>query len=188
MTTDTVQTNGEPQAAPLAPPKVRMDKSRAFITIHGERGPNDPLSGVMYRQDGIPVDAQGYFIFDHPDLQVRGPEGDKLRRLAAKKIEKQLKLDAKNPPKPVRVASDDDDEEDVDAEAADGEDEELLEPINLEAWLRGEQQVEWQEVTQEIARRYKKRISKMEDAVAFLVKEGVVAKAQLKKQFQKFAD
>ena len=39
MTTDTVQTNGEPQAAPVAPPKVRMDRSRAYSTIHGERGP-----------------------------------------------------------------------------------------------------------------------------------------------------
>lgn len=187
MTTDTAQiVGGEPQAAPVAPPRVRMDKSRAFNTIHGERGPGDPLSGVMYRQDGIPCDAQGYFIFDHPDLQKPGPEGDKLRRLAMRKIERQLKIDAKKPPPPVHAESDDDDE---DVDAKDGADkDELLEPINLEAWLRGEQQVEWQEVTQEIARRYKKRISKMEDAVAFLVKEGVVAKAQLKKQFQKFAD
>ena len=91
-------------------------------------------------------------------------------------------------PKPVRVASEDDDEEDGAEVETENEEEDLLEPINLEAWLRGEQQVEWQEVTQEIARRYKKRISKMEDAVAFLVKEGVVAKAQLKKPFQKFAD
>ena len=188
MTTDTVQTNGEPQAAHIAPPKVRMDKSRAFSTIHGDRVPGDPHCGVMYRQDGIPCDAEGYFLFDHPDLQKRGPEGDKLRKVAAKKIERQLKIDAKKPPPVVRAESDDDDEEDVD-DAEDGEkEEELLDPINLEMWLRGEQEVEWQEVTQEVARRYKKRIAKMGDAVEFLVKEGVVPKAQLRKSFQKFVD
>lgn len=187
MTTDTVQTNGEPQAAPVALPKVRMDKSRAYSTIHGDRVPGDPHCGVMYRQDGIPCDAEGYFIFDHPDMNKRGPEGDKLRKVAAKKIERQLKIDATKPPKPVRVASEDDDE-DVDTESGDKEGEELLDPVSLDAWLRGEQEVEWNDVTQEIARRYKKRIAKMSDAVEFLVKEGVVPKAQLRKSFQKFVD
>ena len=141
----------------------------------------------MFRQDGIPVDASGFFIFDHPDMMEPGPEGEKRRKAAAKKIEKQLKLDAKNPPKPVRVVSEDDDEE-AEVEQDDDEEEDLLEPINLEAWLRGEQKVEWQEVTQEIARRYKKRVAKMEDAVAFLVQEGVCHKAALQPKFQKFVD
>ena len=54
--------------------------------------------------------------------------------------------------------------------------------------MRGEQEVEWQEVTQEIARRYKKRVAKVEDAVAFLVTQGVCPKGQLRKKFLKFAD
>lgn len=188
MTTDTVQTNGEPQAAPVAPPKVRMDRSRAYSTIHGERGPGDKHAGVMYRQDGIPCDASGYFIFDHEDMLEKGPEGDKRRKAAAKKIERALIQAAKAPPPPPPSRADADGDEDENEVEKENEEEDLLEPINLEAWLRGEQQVEWQEVTQEVARRYKKRISKIEDAVSFLVKEGVVPKAQLKKQFQKFAD
>jgi hypothetical protein len=188
MTTDTVQTNGEPQAAHVAPPKVRMDKSRAFSTIHGDRVPGDPHCGVMYYQDGIPVDAEGYFIFDHPDMNKPGAAGEKLRKAAAKKIERQLKIDAKKPPKPVRAESEDD-EEDVDAEGeGDKEEEELLDAVSLDAWLRGEQEVEWNDVSQEIARRYKKRIAKIGDAVEFLVKEGVVSKPQLRKAFQKFVD
>jgi hypothetical protein len=189
MTTDTVQNNGAPEAAALPPPRVRMDRSRAYSTIHGERGPGDKHAGVMFRQDGIPADASGYFIFDHPDMLEPGPEGDKRRKAAAKKIERARVQAAKAPPPPPpsRADADSDDDEEV-ATDADGEEEGLLEPINLEEWLRGEQQVEWQEVTQEIARRYKKRVAKIEDAVAFLVKEGVVPKAQLKKAFQKFAD
>ena len=188
MTTDTVQTNGEPQAAPVAPPKVRMDRSRAYSTVHGDRGEGDKYAGVMFIQDGIPCDASGYFIFDHPDMEKPGPEGDKRRKLAEKKIARALAQAAKAPPKPPPSRADADNDEDEDEAEATNEEEDLLEPINLEAWLRGEQQVEWQEVTQEIARRYKKRVAKIEDAITFLVKEGVVPKAQLKKQFQKFAD
>jgi hypothetical protein len=187
MMTDTVHKNCPPPAPQVPPPKVRMDRSRAYGTVHGERGPNDLHAGVMYYQDGIPADASGYFLFDHPDLMQPGQKGDQLRKIAAKKIERQLKIDAKKPPQPVRAESEDDDE-DVDTDVAKDEEEELLDPINLEAWLRGEQQVEWHEVSQEIARRFKKRIAKEGDAVEFLVKEGVVPKAQLRKAFQKYVD
>jgi hypothetical protein len=187
MTTDTAQNSGAPEAPAAMPvPRVRMDRSRAYNTIHGERGPGDKHAGVMFRQDGIPADASGYFIFDHPDMLEPGPEGDKRRKAAEKKIAKAIVQAAKAPPPPPPSRADSD--EDEDEAPAQDEEEDLLEPINLEAWLRGEQQVEWQEITQEIARRYKKRVAKIEDAVLFLVKEGVVPKAQLKKQFQKFAD
>lgn len=121
-------------------------------------------------------------------MEKPGPEGDKRRKLAEKKIARALAQAAKAPPKPPPSRADADNDEDEDEAEATNEEEDLLEPINLEAWLRGEQQVEWQEVTQEIARRYKRRVAKIEDAITFLVKEGVVPKAQLKKQFQKFAD
>jgi hypothetical protein len=185
--TDTVIKDGEPQAAPVAPPKVRMDRSRPHPTVHGDRMPGDPFAKVMYFQDGIPCDASGYFMFDHPILQVPGPEGDKLRKIAAKKIERQIKIDAKNPPKPVRVASEDDDEDDAEtAEEAAEEDDGLLDAVSFESWLRGEQEVEWNDVSQEIARVYKKRIAKIEDAVDFLVKQGICTAGQLRKPFRKY--
>lgn len=184
--TDTVQNGATEAAAAMPPPKVRMDRSRAFSTVHGERGPGDKHAGVLFIQDGIPADASGHFIFDHPDMLEPGKDGDARRKAAARKIERHLKQAAKAP-KPV-AASADDESEGVDADADEDDNDELLEPINLEAWLRGEQEVEWQEVTQEIARRFKRRCVKIEDAVDFLVKEGVVPKAQLRKKFQKFAD
>lgn len=188
---DTIAPGGAPDAAAAMPlPKVRMDRSRAYATIHGERGPGDRHAGIQFIQDGIPADASGHFVFDHPDMAEPGPEGDKRRRAAERKLKKAVALQAKQP-KSLRAA--DDGQNDDEADRAESEDEEdakddELDPINLEAWLRGEQQVEWQEVTQEIARRYKRRISKLEDAVAFLVREGVVPRAQLQRKFQKFAD
>jgi hypothetical protein len=184
--TDTVLNSGAPEAAVIPPPKVRMDRSRAFSTVHGTRTPDDPLTAVHYIQDGIPADAGGFFIFDHPMMLAKGKDGDKMRAAASRKIERALKQAAKAPP-PKQAADDADEDANVDAGDEEPEDD-LLEPINLEAWLRGEQEVEWQEVTQELARRFKVRKSKVEDAVEFLVKEGVVPKAQLRKKFQKFVD
>lgn len=190
--TDTTQLGPSSEAAPVAPPRVRMDKSRAYSTVNGDRAPGDKHAAVFFFQDGIPADAGGFFIFDHPDMERKGPDGDKARKAAERKIKKALTQQAKEPPKPARAESDVDDDDDLEEReaGADGDDAEddLLDPINLEAWLRGEQDVEWQEVTQEIARRYKVRKSNIADAVEFLVKEGVVPKAQLRKKFQRFAD
>jgi hypothetical protein len=193
MTTDTVQSGGAPQAAPAELPKVRMDRSRTFATVHGERGADDIHSGVMFIQDGIPADASGYFIFDHPDMQLKGPEGDRRRKMAEKHIKRALAAAAKAPPKVERAARDDDDDEEVDGMPKDeGEDEDeddgLLPAVSLAAWLRGEQDVVWNDVSQEIARTYKKRIAKIDDAVNFLVKEGVCSKGELRAKFKKFAD
>lgn len=170
-----------PEAAQIAPPKVHIDRSRAFSTVSGDRTPDDRHAAVFFIQDGIPADASGHFIFDHPDMFRKGPDGDKVRASASRKIKKALAQQAKEPQRTPR-ASDDSEEEVEEAEPDE------LEPINLDAWLRGDQEVEWQEVTQEVARRFKRRISKIEDAVAFLVKEGVVPKDQLRAKFKKFAD
>lgn len=174
-----------PLAAQVAPPRVRMDRSRAFATVNGDRAPGDRHAQVFFIQDGIPADAGGFFIFDHPDMARKGPDGDKARKMAERKIKKALAQQAKEPQR--AAVTDEDEDEDADDTETEAEDD-LLEPINLESWLRGEQQVEWQEVTQEIARRYKKRIAKIKDAVEFLVSEGVVPKAQLQPKFLKLMD
>lgn len=191
MTTDTVQNNGAPEAAPvMAPPRVRMDRTRSFSTIHGDRGPSDPHYGMAYRQDGIPCDAEGYFMFDHPDMRRPGRDGDHARKMAEKHIARALKQAAKAPPpKPAKAADDEDfDGDEAEGLDAENEDDDLLPPVSLGAWLRGDQEATWNDVSQEIARTYKKRIAKTEDAVAFLVKEGVCPKAELRPKFKKWAD
>lgn len=176
-------------AAELPPPRVRMDRSRSYSTIHGERGPDDKHAGVCFYQDGLPVDAEGFFIFDHPDLAEKGPIGDKRRATAIRKLEKARKQQAKESPRPARAeGADGEDAEDEAVDDDEENDDDLLEPINLEAWLRGEQEVEWQEITQEIARRFKKRISKVDDAIPFLCKEIPFPKGSLRRKFQKYAD
>jgi hypothetical protein len=198
MTTDTAQISGAPEAAPeMAPPRVRMDRSRTFSTIHGDRPPGDPHHGVAYRQDGIPCDGEGYFLFDHPDMKKPGKDGDHARKMAQKHIARALKAEASKPKRVAPPPRDDSDEFDTDADGRpihsaeaddDEEDDDLLPPVNLSEWLRGGQEVVWTDVGQEIARAYKKRIASIKDAVAFLVNdEKLVPKDQLRPSFKKFA-
>lgn len=169
-------------------PPVRMNRSMPFSSVHGERGPSDPWAGVGFIQDGLPFDPQGYCITDHPSILAETPAGAKLRAVLERKLKKAIANQAKEKPRRAASAESDGVESGVEAAAVDDDDdEEDLEPIDLVAWLRGEQRIEWPEMTQELARRYKRRFTKVEDAVEFLVKEEqLVQKGALQKKFQKF--
>ena len=196
---DTNETQAPPsQVAPAAfvqPPKIRIDKGRAYATVHGDRQPKDPHAAVHYTQDGLYYDAAGILILDHPDYDGRSHDADQMRR----KLEKKIRLHMAKAAKQVEAATapggptyargiDDIDDDDVKVTEDNEDEEEEREAINLSAWLRGEQMVEWQDITQEIARRYKKRIASIADAVPFLVKEGVCGANEVAKKFKKFLD
>lgn len=161
----------------VAPPpavQIRMDRSRAHSEIHGSRMPGDPHYGVHYYQDGLPHDAQGFLITEHSDYEGNSADAQKRRATLEKKMRKATAAAAA---RKVETALDEGDE--------DGEEGEL-EPINLDAWVRGQQALEWIDVTQAIAQRYKKRISKIDDAVPFLVDEMKIPASEVAKKFQKF--
>lgn len=160
-------------------PQVRLlDKSRSHATVHGERGPDDRDAGVHFVQDGLPLDAQGFLVEGHHSLQGETKQATKLREIAERKLKKAMKSkqrESQEPSEPGEEVSQDEDEDD-DAS------------INLEAWLRGEQRVEWNEISQTIAARYKRRVTSKKDAVEFLVAEKVIAVADLSREFKKFVD
>ncbi len=189
--TDTTTNEAAPAPMPPMAPKIRMDKSRAYAEVHGDRPPGDRHSGVHFYQDGLPHDAQGFLILDHSDYEGTDPEAVKRRATAEKKVRKFLAQSEKKRAAAVAEGGPDY-PRGVEAIEAGDEDEEneddAAEPINLSAWARGEQQVEWQEITQEIARRYKKRIASIADAIPFLVKEGVCPPDQIAKKFKKYLD
>lgn len=168
-------------------PKVRMDRSRDYATVHGERVPNDRHAAVFFYQDEMPFDADGFLIPDHPDFEpgVDQPSAKarKLRALADKKMAKAAKVKARSAP-PLEAA-------DPDAHASgevesdeDDDDEDGPKEINLEAWARGEP-ANWNDVTQTIARRYKKRVNNKADAIELLVEEKVVSLDQLAPAYRK---
>lgn len=157
--------------------KVRMDKSRYFSTVHGDRGPDDPHAKVNFYQDGLPFDAQGLLLVEAI------PADDKAALAKADKlIKKASKNTVKTPPPPDGEVTDETggaDDDDGDQSGGNPDD------VNLEAWLRGEQKYPWFAVTKAIRTRFAKNITKTEDAVAFLVNEqGIVAKENVAAAYQ----
>lgn len=153
--------------------KVRMDRGRDFSTVHGERAPGNRYANVYFFQDGLPFDSHGFLIADHPDLQGDSPEAKKLRDRAERKL-KEAARRRSNAPDP-------DDDPEHDGEGDDGEER----TVNLEAWLRGEEDCMWHILTQTIAQRFKRRVNNLPDAVTFLVEQNVVPANQVAKKYQK---
>jgi len=126
-------------------------------------------------------------LSEHPILTAETPEAAKLRRKVERRLEKLAKA------KPIARASDtdapadDDEDEDRDEVERDDEDEDDdgPQPVNLEAWAKGEEEVQWNEITQAIAARYHKRVSNKKDALELLIEERVVSAGALSSKHRK---
>lgn len=156
--------------------EVRMDKSRDYATVHGERTAGDPHATVHFTQNGLPFNAQGVLIPDHPDFE---PESPKPSARAIKLREQAEKLMARAIKSARPKVEGDADEVDNDGDGADDG------PANLETWAKGLTRVPWNEVTQAIANRFSKRVSNKRDAIDLLVQERVVARGDLSDEHRK---
>jgi hypothetical protein len=136
--------------------KVRMDRSKYYTTVHGEREPGDPHAGVVFMQDGLPFDGDGVLMDERLSLICSDAEqahAERLRERAAKAAERKSK--------PA------DDEGGDDGEVGEKD----PNSVNIEAWLRGEQKVEWFALAAAIRSRYHKGVNNRRNALIFLVEE-----------------
>jgi hypothetical protein len=140
-------------------PQLRMDGSKYFSTVHGERPPGDPLQHVHFYQDGLPFDAGRVLLAD----MIKDDE--RLKALAAKKLSRQPKQKA------VEIVDDDDDDDHTPQDQPDDEDDGDGD-VNLEMWLTGDVKYIFAKIRATIADRYQKRgINSIDNAVVFLVIE-----------------
>jgi hypothetical protein len=167
--------------------QLRMDRSKAFATVNGERAPNDPHAKVYFFQDGLPFDAHGNYV----DGLVTEP---KLLALAERKLKKLAKASA--PKDPAAIAGepdglpgdqgDDDDGDESDEDRGPSPSDPQDGDLNLQLWLMGQAQYQWFSVAAAISKRYGKRITSVTDAVLFLVgEEKLVSGDQLAPHFKK---
>lgn len=144
-------------------PRLRLDRSRYFSEVHGQRQPGDKHQLVHFIQDGIQFDAGGL----HLDTLVEDKE---TRDLVDRRLKKQVKAvkggDAGG------GGGDNSDPEEK-SSGSDGD-------VNLEAWLRGEAKYDWFKITKTARDRYQVNKTKQTDMVEFLVNEiKLVPKDQL---------
>jgi hypothetical protein len=161
-----------------ATPQVRMDKSRTFATVHGDRLAGDTHQNVHFYQDGLPFDAKGMLVADHPEVV----SNDKLMALVERKMKKAQKA---APVENLTAPAGDGDDDEVDGDSDDGDKAGADEPINLSSWARGEQKLEWQLVTNAIGQRFSVRVGSKLHAIELLLKEGIVTKGDLSREHQK---
>lgn len=148
---------------------VRLDKSRDHATVHGERSPGDPHHAVHFYQYGLPFNAHGILIDDHPEI-----EADPRKKAA---MEKLMKKAAK-----VKQEAPGDDALDL----LDGDEDSDDKPeLNLEMWARGEQKWRWQEVSDAIAARFSKRVSDKKGAIEVLLEERIIPIGALSAEHKK---
>jgi hypothetical protein len=140
---------------------VRLDRSRDYSTVHGDRLVGDPHYNVHFYQHGLPYGPDERLLFDHAEVQ-----GDPKKKALAEKL---IKRAAKKGPSTLA---------DSGGPTTEG-------PVNLVAWAMGEQDVVWQDVTNAIARRFSVRVANKTDALELLMSEHVVAKDQLSDEFAK---
>lgn len=143
-------------ATPQQPPKVRLDKSRAFSTVHGDRPPGDPHAHVFFYQNELPYGADECLLPDHAEV-VGNP---KLKELSERLIKRAIKA---SKGKPSTLAN-------SGGAAIPGEEG----GITLSAWARGEQEVPWQDLVNAISQRFSVRVGSKLHAIELLIEEQVV--------------
>lgn len=154
---------------------LRMDRSKYFSTVHGERMPDDEHRNVHYVQDGLMYDASGSLIIELVPDNKRAAVEAKIKKLNGEKSAVPA------------VPQDDDVDDNGEGQSGEGHDGEGVsdDEVNLESWLRGEQQFAWFKVAAAIRDRFKKQVANAADAVVFLVEENVVPPDQVADKFKK---
>lgn len=157
----------------MTSPVLRLDTSRDYSTVHGERAPDDPMAGIHFFQDGLPFDSREVFVDGF--LNDANDKGGKIRALLERRLRKlqgqQTAADAEaeeaagDPPLPG-------------AKKEDGND------LNLVAWARGDANYLFGQVRDAIASRFSQKVKDTHGAVECLLDEKVVTEADLSPAFK----
>jgi hypothetical protein len=160
------------------PPIVRMDRSRDFASVHGERIGSEHAE-VFFYQDGLPYSSQGVLLWQRDEVM----KNKKLLAKAERLLKRALKLRMEAP---GDDADDDDDEDDLD-EREEEEAEEAPLKVNLTEWASGKE-YPWQEVSNAIARKFFRRVNNRRGALELLIEERVISPGGLSKAHRKLLD
>jgi hypothetical protein len=120
---------------------LRLDRSKYFSTVHGDRTPEDPHFRVAFLQDGLPFDCNGELV---PDDGRTEPwegiaEGQKIKFTPLYDVPMRERLAKKKERLAKRAAKPDTSEEPEQKTAnAAARADAAADDVDLVAWLRGE--------------------------------------------------
>src|SRR6202035_179766 len=157
---------------------IRLDTSRHYSEVHGDRQPSDPHYHVHYFQDGLPFDGAGILVQDDGKREpwIVGLETDEGKIINVKhhplytdvmREKVQKKIDRINRFKSGAVAS----KEDPEDENRDDDDKPSIDEVDFGAWLRGEMDYETFILFPAWAKRKRRKHTKLRDLVEDLVRD-----------------
>lgn len=188
------RTDDDAPQMPMAPePVLRLDRTRPFSTVHGDRVPEDPHYRVHFWQDDLPFDVNEVLVPDDEKRQpFSGPDPNReghtvqYRPLYTpqRALKAQQKLDRlRKGAKAMRPP------EVVDETSPKAEQQAAVTELNFAAWLRGEVQYETWQVFAAFETRYHRKTHKQGDVVSELVLEfKVIPEDQVAPWFKKYLE
>lgn len=171
--------------------KIKLDRSKYFSTVVGDRLPDDPHYKVHFWQDDLPFDSQGELVpddnrtgtwraktADQKDVEHTPLWTEKMRGKVEKKLARLNK---------ATVSIEDD--EPVNAESEDDARKKAAEEVNIGSFLRGEVNYQKWALFEAVRARYGKRYTSIETLVNELVlDEKVIPEEQLADRYKKHLD
>lgn len=173
----------------MSDPVIRLDTSKKFSTVHGDRTPEDAHYRVHFFQSELPFDSQGVLVPDDGKSAPyfgTSPDGKqvsymplytpRMREVLAAKL---ARFKAGKPVVIDQVTVHDD--EDVKEKAA--------EEVNIMSWLRGEINYEPHMIFTACAVRYGKRHQTLRSVVEDLIlDEGVLPESDVAPHLMRLID
>lgn len=156
---------------------IRLDESRNYSEVHGDRQPGDPHYHVHYFQDGLPFDGRGILVPDDGKREpwIVGIETDDGKIINVKhqplyndlmREKVQKKIDRINRFKSGAIST----KEETDEDGAD-DDRPSIDEVDFGAWLRGEMDYETFILFPAWAKRKGRKHTKLRDLVEDLVRD-----------------
>jgi hypothetical protein len=118
-----------------AAPTLRLDRSRPFSEVRGERNPDDPHYRVHFSQDGLPFDAEERLVPDDKKTAPWPAEIDGRKILYHPLYTDEMRAKVQRKLTRMTRATEVVEEEEKAAVQTEAE---VADEVNLAAWARGE--------------------------------------------------
>lgn len=163
-------TTASPKAKAERKVVIRLDRTRPYSTVHGDRTQEDPMHGVFFFQNDLPFDANGNLmpIPEEMEKVFKGPDVDG-KETTYHPLWTQARRDKlKTKQKRVKKAQDEADQEILNQEELEAP-ADPTEDVNLESWLLGEAQYPFYMLARATQQRFHVKVHTMRALVECLV-------------------
>lgn len=160
-------------------PVIRLDRTKPYGTVHGDRTPEDPMYLVHFMQRGLPFDAQGILVPDdgktEPYPGVVEGKNIMFKPLYTRQIREELERRIARMFRSSKEAAAEREAPELAEVPVDPADE-----VNLESYLRGEVDYPFYQLKKAAEARFHKKYNRLRSIIEDMIyEEKVVREAEV---------